>query len=267
MILFFRKFIAICVMVSFISMTTGCATGSLFVVDAYTGEERLSNQTKDTGWGALGGALGGAVLGAIGGAAGGNAGQGAVIGAVTGLIIGGSAGSYIGYNKDKLEMELGQRLRKHGIKVSIVAVDGVEYVHLVMPNNITFVTGSYTVKQSFLPVLDSIRLVLERYNVALQVVGHTDSVGSAQRNQELSENRALAVAQAMTQTGIMAQIYTKGMGESSPVESNKTSMGRALNRRVEIYFLPVEEPQSMISPDFFLLPLQSEPVFVTDMYL
>ena len=74
--------------------------------------------------------------------------------------------------------------------------------------------------------------------IALEViiaVGHTDSVGSDKYNQRLSQRRADAVKGYLVSKGIEPnRIYTEGKGEKQPVADNKTSEGRAKNRRVEI---------------------------------
>ena len=72
--------------------------------------------------------------------------------------------------------------------------------------------------------------------VDINVIGHTDSMGSAEYNQGLSERRAMAVKEYMVSEGIDATIMdVSGKGESEPVASNDTDEGRALNRRVEIH--------------------------------
>jgi OOP family OmpA-OmpF porin len=75
-------------------------------------------------------------------------------------------------------------------------------------------------------------------NITLEViiaVGHTDSVGSDAYNQKLSLRRAEAVKAYMVSKGIEAnRVYTEGKGEKQPVADNKTTEGRAKNRRVEI---------------------------------
>ena len=66
-------------------------------------------------------------------------------------------------------------------------------------------------------------------------VGHTDSVGSDAYNQKLSVKRSEAVKAYLVSKGIEKnRVYTEGKGEKQPVASNKTSAGRAQNRRVEI---------------------------------
>lgn len=67
----------------------------------------------------------------------------------------------------------------------------------------------------------------------LTIVGHTDSVGSEEYNQGLSERRAVSAATFLEAQGIDA-ISTSGMGETQPVADNGTAEGRAQNRRVEV---------------------------------
>jgi OOP family OmpA-OmpF porin len=67
------------------------------------------------------------------------------------------------------------------------------------------------------------------------VTGHTDSVGSAIYNEKLSKRRALSAKKFLVSKGLPSdRIVTNGKGEQQPVASNKTSAGRAKNRRVDI---------------------------------
>jgi OOP family OmpA-OmpF porin len=72
--------------------------------------------------------------------------------------------------------------------------------------------------------------------------GHTDSIGTPQYNQRLSERRAAAVKDYLVSKGIpAAKITTIGKGESQPVATNKTAEGRQKNRRVDIEFKGVRQ--------------------------
>ena len=81
-------------------------------------------------------------------------------------------------------------------------------------------------------------LVSKTSGINLEVivaVGHTDSVGSDEYNQKLSVRRAEAVKAYLVGKGIEKnRVYTEGKGEKQPVADNKTTEGRAKNRRVEI---------------------------------
>jgi outer membrane protein OmpA-like peptidoglycan-associated protein len=69
----------------------------------------------------------------------------------------------------------------------------------------------------------------------LRVEGHTDDYGTAEYNQQLSERRAKAVAEALVAAGIPAQdLQVAGMGKSAPAEDNRSAAGRRENRRVAI---------------------------------
>jgi outer membrane protein OmpA-like peptidoglycan-associated protein len=78
-------------------------------------------------------------------------------------------------------------------------------------------------------------IVLAYPTLHLQVEGHTDSVGSDEYNQELSEHRAQAVRDYLVQQGISADsIAARGLGKTEPIASNDTAEGRQQNRRVEL---------------------------------
>lgn len=197
--------------------------------DPYTGESKLSNTA--------GGAALGAGLGALAGLAVGGSPRSqrnaVLIGAGVGALAGGAIGAYM----DQQEAELRGQLRGTGVSVTR---DG-EYITLNMPSNITFATDSSTITTGFHSTLNSVALVLQRYNRTLvDVYGHTDSTGDDNYNLRLSENRALAVANYLNGQGVDPRRFSIiGYGERQPVASNATPDGRAANRRVEIRLAPI----------------------------
>ncbi|MBU0941725.1 MAG: OmpA family protein [Bacteroidetes bacterium] len=102
---------------------------------------------------------------------------------------------------------------------------------------IYFNSGKSTFKEKDVPQrLDAMADVLKNYpNSNFLIEGHTDSDGSNEYNQGLSDDRAAAVKEALVQRGINAsKITTVGFGETTPVSTNKTAAGKALNRRTEV---------------------------------
>ncbi len=95
-------------------------------------------------------------------------------------------------------------------------------------------------KSSFRPgvsgKLDLIAEIMTEFKDSdFHIGGHTDSVGSAKLNQNLSETRAKAVLDYLVSKGVTAgRLSSKGYGEDTPIASNRTRAGRAQNRRVEV---------------------------------
>ncbi len=202
----------------------GCTT-----LDAYTREEKTSKATK----GALIGAAAGAVVGLISGDDAVERRQRALIGAGVGALAGGSIGLYM----DKQEAKLRAELEGTGVSVTRIG----DNITLNMPGNITFATNSSDLSPAFFDVLNSVGKVLAEYDkTVVEVAGHTDSTGTEDYNQQLSERRATSVSTYLQAQGVMAQrMITVGMGELRPVADNNTPEGRQANRRVEITMVPV----------------------------
>ncbi len=101
---------------------------------------------------------------------------------------------------------------------------------------ILFDTGKSSLKPESTKVfVDIIRILDEYPNSKFTVEGHTDSVGSEELNQRLSEERAQSVKQFLVQEGIDEfRLSAVGYGETKPIASNNTRDGRAQNRRTEI---------------------------------
>ena len=202
---------------------SGCKT-----LDAYTREEQTSSATK----GALIGAGIGAVVGLISGDDAVERRQHALIGAGIGALAGGA----VGYYMDKQEAELRAELEGTGVSVTRIG----DNITLNMPGNVTFATDSSDLSPAFFDVLNSVGKVLDEFDQTIvEVAGHTDSTGSDQYNQALSERRATSVATYLQGQGVISQrLITLGMGESRPVADNGTAPGRQANRRVEITLVP-----------------------------
>ncbi len=101
-----------------------------------------------------------------------------------------------------------------------------------------FPYDKYNITAKYIEVLDDVGKLLDLYpQLNVRIDGHTDNVGSQAYNMVLSENRALSTKEYLLIHGIEdGRIQTKAFGKSEPYVSNDTDDGRALNRRVELYF-------------------------------
>jgi len=109
-------------------------------------------------------------------------------------------------------------------------------IHKTLSGGSNFDSGSAQLTDNGRNALDRLVQDLNEFTLkSVRVVGHTDSVGSAQSNLSLSYARANSVAAYLDSRGINRQlINTQGLGETQPIADNRTNQGRALNRRVEI---------------------------------
>ena len=198
--------------------------------DPFTGEQKISNTAIGAGTGALLGTATGLIIGKNTSA---SSRKAMLIGAGIGAFAGGGVGLYM----DNQEAKLRERLRGSGVSVTRVGED----IILNMPSNVTFATDSADLKPQFFETLNSVAIVLNEFNRTLvDVTGHTDSTGSADHNQRLSERRAGTVAEYLVSQGNNPQRFqVLGMGQNEPIASNATAEGRAQNRRVEIRIVPL----------------------------
>jgi outer membrane protein OmpA-like peptidoglycan-associated protein len=202
------------------------AVAACQTVNPYTRETQTSKAAKGAGIGAAAGAV-------IGLLTKGDKLQNALIGAGVGALAGGG----VGYYMDVQEAKLRQRLEGTGVSVTRMG----DNITLNMPSNITFALNSSDLNANFFSALDGVSLVLKEYDkTVIEVAGHTDSSGSDQYNQALSERRAQAVSGYLSSHGVKTQrLIPIGAGEGHPVASNDTEQGRAANRRVELTIVPV----------------------------
>ena len=100
------------------------------------------------------------------------------------------------------------------------------------PNRTTILPQSEQALQELHALLE------DNPDIRIRIIGHTDSVGSDEANQRLSEGRAASVRDELVKRGISAdRIEVEGKGESEPITTNETAEGRAQNRRVEMVIL------------------------------
>ncbi|GGB05409.1 OmpA family protein [Agarivorans gilvus] len=194
------------------------------------------------------GAISGAAVGAI-------AGKGNSTHIATGAIVGLVAGCGIGYYVEKREVELANKAREAGLVAEFDRVrtsdeSGLNFDPIAEDNVIAsqmsvnaekpiFGSGKSEISNSTMS--KQLDLFLAQYvksldsNSNVYIVGHTDSQGSAQYNQKLSEQRALYIAKRLAAVGLNKnRIFFEGVGENQPIASNATAEGRAKNRRFEI---------------------------------
>jgi outer membrane protein OmpA-like peptidoglycan-associated protein len=107
---------------------------------------------------------------------------------------------------------------------------------IVNMSDVLFDTGKYTLKPMTQISLAKVAGILEAYpGLKVQVEGYTDSTGSDELNQKLSENRALAVKDFLVSQGeSQGSITSTGFGKNDPVADNGSASGRAQNRRVNL---------------------------------
>ena len=125
---------------------------------------------------------------------------------------------------DQNEAELRRQLQGTGVSVTRVG----DRIVLDMPSDITFATDQESVKSQFYPTLNSVALVLKKFNRTLvDVYGHTNSTGEDRYNYDLSQRRALSVANYLSSQGINSRRFAvTGFGETRPVADNGSQPGR-----------------------------------------
>ena len=189
-----------------------------------------SNTTKGAAIGGGGGAAVGAGLGALI-----NGGKGAAWGAGIGAVVGGAAGALIGNKMDKQKAEL-EKIQ--GAQVE--SVNDGQAIKVTFESGILFATNSSTLNQASRTSLTQFSNSLKANpDTDVRIFGHTDSSGNDQINIPLSQQRAKSVMDYIASQGVStSRMVSEGMGSSEPVADNATSVGKAQNRRVEVYIMP-----------------------------
>jgi outer membrane protein OmpA-like peptidoglycan-associated protein len=208
-----------------ISNTQRLRALAAILVAGSVGATGCASMNKKQEGAVIGAAAGGAVGGVIGNQTGSTA-KGAIIGAV----IGGTAGAIIGHQMDQQAKELSQTIK--GATVERVG----EGIQVTFTSGLLFAFNSDSIQAAAGTNLRELAASLNRYpDSQLLIVGHTDNVGDDAYNQRLSERRANSAAAYLAAQGVTrTRITASGKGESEPVTTNDTDVGRQQNRRVEV---------------------------------
>lgn len=201
---------------------------SACVTDPNTGEKKISR----TVLGGVGGVVAGGLLGGV---------IGGKTGRIIGAAAGGAAGGYVGYRMDQQIKELEEQTAGSGVDVT--ETDGGDAILVNLPDGVTFATGSYTINSAFRQTLDNVAANLVQYpNSLIDVYGYTDTVGSSDSNQRLSEQRAQAVANYLISRGVSSsRIRWMGFGETRLAVQTGDNMAEPRNRRVEVKIIPFDQ--------------------------
>jgi outer membrane protein OmpA-like peptidoglycan-associated protein len=141
-------------------------------------------------------------------------------------------GDGINDEEDKCPNVAGIRENQGCPEIKQEIIDKINYA----AKNIFFATGSAKLlPKSFKPLNEVAKIMGENADLKLNIEGHTDNTGKADKNQALSQSRAEAVVAYLKSKGIdESRLTGAGYGQDQPVEDNKTPAGRAKNRRVEM---------------------------------
>jgi outer membrane protein OmpA-like peptidoglycan-associated protein len=208
----------------------------LFVVTAFL-VSACAQPMSRTQKGATIGVISGAATGALVGQATGHDTKATLIGAGIGAAIGTGTGAGIGYYMDRQE---------EAMRTALASVEGVKIeragneLFVTFRSDNQFDVGSFILRPEAQQDVARLAAVLkEFYKTHILIAGHTDSTGSEEMNQNLSERRANAVRNILLANGVATErMKVVGFGESAPIADNNTTYGRQLNRRVELKITP-----------------------------
>ena len=199
-----------------LSLAGGLALATLLPLT--TGCFANRNKTEETGSGPVSSATVGKATGAT------------VRSAINGAAATGTASTLIARQMDKQAQELAYELP--GATVQRIGGGIV----VTLPEALLFAQESDQLTPATRDNMRRLATSLEKYpNTRLMVVGHTDTQGGTDRNLDLSDRRAQAIAGFLVDVGVnRARITALGRGDAEPIATNDADAGRQWNRRVEI---------------------------------
>ena len=234
--------------------TNGSGGFSQFIQTNFNNADPCSDNGRNIG------GVGGAVVGTAIGVA---VAKNKLIGGLIGAAVGALAGGLVGHEVDARRCALSKIAKANNLDMTVTSVAlsngdsqhaqqvGLSVSIKDMPRNMEFRSGSDTLtpeaQRYFAEIAEQYRPQTrlttattpeERAAIAstrILLIGHTDDTGDSQRNADLSERRARAVARVFAAKGVPAEsVFYQGAGETLPIADNRTEQGRASNRRVEI---------------------------------
>ncbi|MCP4212147.1 MAG: OmpA family protein [Halieaceae bacterium] len=187
----------------------------------------------------------GALIGAIAGGVIGHqvdGGSGKWVGAAIGALAGGAVGNYMDTQQQDFERTLADEQANHELDIERLRDDTLK---LTVDSEVSFDFARADIRQTFQTSLDKLAQLIIKYDrTVVHIVGHTDSIGSTEYNQNLSERRSQSVVTYLISRGVTpSRLVSSGHGESRPRATNDTEAGRQLNRRVEIFIKPIIQNQ------------------------
>ncbi len=218
------------------------AVAALVTLSACATDDPNRRAKQGAGIGALAGGLIAAATGS----------DNVLLGVAIGAVAGGAVGHYQDNQQAAIKAALEEELRLEQVELQRLEND----VLLVRLNNTaSFDVGSAQVKPAFHETLEKIAAETSTFDkTVIHVVGYTDSDGSEEFNQQLSDKRANAVANSLRNDGVIQErLRVEGRGETEPRLPNTSSANKASNRRVEIYIKPIvegEEQKALEKPVF-----------------
>ena len=144
------------------------------------------------------------------------------------------AGGYMDWLTKKLRKEL----RSTGVQVKEVQGQ----IDLIIPNKVAFGNNQSKIQNGFHDPLSAIAKLLNEYDqTMIQIIAYTDEANSVLANQEVSLQKAEAIAAFLKGQNVLEErIITDGAGADNPVANSATAIGRELNRRIEITLISLQ---------------------------
>lgn len=175
----------------------------------------------------------GAVLGGVIGRQVSDADGAPIVGAVVGAIAGGSVGGYMDKQREDLKKKLAEEERRKELNITQLAPDTIK---IGVASDASFDVGSSTLSPAAQATFAKIAATLKDYDkTVIHVVGHTDTLGSAESNQALSDRRAQAVGSYLASQGVVAgRVREEGRGERELLVRTGDNVNESRNRRVDI---------------------------------